>query len=401
MPETDLYIMQLHMWRQHISAGPDGENLKPEPSSGNRSLAQRLGLAVLCACSAWVSAADYKIVTLAENLVQPWSLAFLPDGSMLVTELEGRLRRLSADGELGEPIEGVPDVLYASQGGLFDVVLHPKFERNGLLFLSFAQGEPTLNATRVVRARLEGNKLVNLREVITLDEKFAPAHYGGRMLFDNDGRLLLTSGDGFDLREEAQNLGSLLGKVLRLDVDGTAPLDNPFVGEEGARREVYTYGHRNPQGLTLDRISGAVVLHEHGPRGGDEVNVLQAGKNYGWPAITHGIDYTGAHVSPFKEWPGMEQPLHVWVPSIAPSGLAVYRGKIFPQWRGDLLVGALVDREVRRLTMQDGKIVSEESMFAELDARIRDVRVDHAGYIYLLTDGRGDGKVLRVEADGS
>lgn len=213
------------------------------------------------------------------------------------------------------------------------------------------------------------------------------------MLFLPDGSLLLATGEGFDYRESAQDLDSEMGKILRINDDGSVPEDNPFSTGPGQR--IWTYGHRNPQGLVRDADTGTVYLHEHGPRGGDEINVITPGLNYGWPAITYGLDYSGARVSPFTAAEGMEQPLHYWVPSIAPSGMAWYNADAFPRWRGDLLVGALVDKEVRRVDMEDGRVVGEESLFRELDARIRDIRVGLDGQLYLLTDGEA-GKLIRV-----
>jgi glucose/arabinose dehydrogenase len=214
------------------------------------------------------------------------------------------------------------------------------------------------------------------------------------MLFLPDGTLLITTGDGFEYREKAQDISTELGKVLRINANGIAAADNPFA-EMGSPR-VWTYGHRNPQGLALDGETGAVYLHEHGPKGGDELNILQAGHNYGWPAITHGVDYSGAHVSPFKKLPGMEPPQWFWAPSIAPSGLAWYGGEAFPQWRGDLFVGALINKDVRRLDMQNGKVIGEEKLFGEIGERIRDVRSGPDGYLYLLTDSV-EGKLIRVK----
>lgn len=320
---------------------------------------------------------------LAESLSHPWALAFLPGGGYLVTEKTGTLRRIDADGVVSDPLAGVPPVYYAGQGGLMEVRLHPQFESNRWVYLSFAHGTPDANATRVVRGRLEADGLAAVEEVFTaVPMKAAPVHYGGRLAFLPDGTLLITTGDGFNYREAAQDLTSLLGKTVRVTDTGEVPADNPFVGRDDANPLIYSYGHRNPQGLAV--VDGAVYLHEHGPRGGDEINVLQAGANYGWPATTFGLDYTGAHVSPFKELPGVVAPIKVWVPSIAPSGLDGYRG--------DLLVGALVDAEVRRVNLADG---TETVLFADLDQRIREVRTGPDGCVYALTDGE-QGQLVRV-----
>ena len=348
---------------------------------------------LLCA-SVGASAAEYRLETVAEGLDFPWCVAFLPDGDMLVTELGGTLRRVSAEGSVGEPIEGVPPVFRRSQGGLFDVLPHPDFASNATLFLSYAALPEDDNATEVLRARLDGNALVEAEVIFSVTpRKPTPVHYGGRMAFLPDGTLLLTSGDGFDFREQAQDLGSLLGKTVRIHPDGRIPADNPFAASEGALPAIYTYGHRNSQGLAL-APDGTVYLHEHGARGGDETNVLTRGTNYGWPALTHGIDYNGAYISPFTEAEGMASPIHHWTPSIAPSGLAVYDGDRFPAWQGDLFVGALVDKEVRRLDMENGEVVAEEALFTELDRRIRDVRV-HEGYLYIVEDGP-EASIVRV-----
>lgn len=349
-------------------------------------------LSLVAATPTWAS--EYKLDTVAEGLNTPWSLAFLPNGEFLVTERGGRLLRVSADGSQKTNISGVPNTYVAQQGGFFDIVLDPEFERNKMVYLSYAHGGPKANGTGIVRATLGDTQLQNAELILLVETvKDTPVHYGGRMLFRPDGTLLLTTGDGFEYREKAQDIATELGKVLRINSTGTPAADNPFV-EQGSPR-VWTYGHRNPQGLALNSDTGELYLHEHGPKGGDELNILHVGKNYGWPAITRGVDYSGAHVSPFKELPGMEQPDWFWVPSIAPSGLAWYGGNAFPQWRGDLFVGALVSKDVRRLDMEGGKIVGEEKLFGELDERIRDVRAGPDGYLYLLTDSE-QGKLIRV-----
>jgi glucose/arabinose dehydrogenase len=336
----------------------------------------------------------YKLETVAENLSYPWSLAFLPDGQFLVTQRTGELIRVSPDGKSQTPISGVPDTYVASQGGFFDVVLHPDFKSNKMVYLSYAHGSPDANGTGVVRAVLEGDKLTQSKLILLVESvKDTPVHYGGRLLFLPDGTLLVTTGDGFDYREMAQDIDSELGKVLRITDDGSPASDNPYADSGNLR--IWTYGHRNPQGLTINGDNGEIYLHEHGPKGGDELNLLQAGKNYGWPAITKGIDYSGAVISPYTELSGMEQAQWYWVPSIAPSGLAWYGGDAFPEWRGDLFVGALVNKDVHRLDMEDGKIVAEESLFGELDERIRDVRAGPDGFLYLLTDSE-KGKLIRV-----
>ncbi|MBN4046560.1 PQQ-dependent sugar dehydrogenase [bacterium AH-315-P15] len=378
-----------------------------------RKLTLAIGsLAVFCilgsAALAQEPSAPYQIETIAEGLEYPWSIAFLPSGDMLVTERPGRLRMLSSDGVLSPAFGGVPEVYAEAQAGLFDVVLHPDFETTGWIYLAYAHGIRAANATRLVRARIDGTSLTDLEVLFTVSPtKATAAHYGGRILFLEDGTLVLTLGDGFDYRERAQHLSDHLGTFVRLNDDGSVPDDNPFVGVEGALPEIWTYGNRSPQGLVRDPITGVIYSHEHGPQGGDEINVMVPGANYGWPVVTYGLDYSGQIVTPYTEYPGMVDPLTYWVPSIAPTGLAIYRGQMFPEWDGDLFVGALIAGDappsdsgpvgghVRRMDMEDGQIVGEEILFAEIDARIRDVRVAPDGSLYILTDEE-DGRVLRI-----
>jgi glucose/arabinose dehydrogenase len=368
--------------------------------SSHRTLLHCAWLA-LFACASVISppatAAGYTLTTVAEDFDHPWSVAQMPDRSFLVTERTGQLLRVTPDGKRSV-IEGVPPSYFAGQGGLLDVVLHPDFATNRVIYLSYAHGSPDANGTAITRATLRDSRLENAEQILlVVPLKSTPQHYGGKMLFLPDGSLLLSTGEGFDYRESAQDLGSELGKILRINDDGSVPENNPFADKHS--RRIWTYGHRNPQGLILDGVTGKVYLHEHGPRGGDEINVIVPGVNYGWPAISYGRDYSGAQVSPFTAAEGMEQPLHYWVPSIAPSGMAWYGADAFPQWQGDLLIGALVDKEVRRVDIEDGKVLGEESLFRELDARIRDVRVGLDGDLYLLTDGE-NGKLVRVSPAG-
>jgi glucose/arabinose dehydrogenase len=254
--------------------------------------------------------------------------------------------------------------------------------------MSYAEGSQKNNGTAIARGKLVENRLENVEVIYrNAPRKDTPVHYGGRMAFLADGTLLLTTGDGFDYREAAQDVLSGLGKVIRIKDDGSPAYGNPFAESP----YVYSYGHRNPQGLAVSR-SGRIWLHEHGPRGGDELNRIEAGVNYGWPAITFGLDYNGAIISPYTEWEGMAQPEHYWVPSIAPSGLTIYEGDLFPQWKGDLFVGALVNREVRRLDLVNGEVVAEETLFSELNDRIRDIRSGPDGALYILTSE----KIVRV-----
>jgi len=340
----------------------------------------------------------YTVTEVAKGLDHPWSLAFLPDGGILVTERAGRLR-LIKDGQLvAEPIAGVPPVHTGSQAGLFDVVLHPNFAENSIVYLTYAHGTDQVNATRVARARFDGTSLNDLQVIFeAAPTKDTNNHYGARMAFLPDGTFALTIGDGFEYREAAQNLRSDLGKIVRLNEDGSLPADNPFAGRADARPEVLSYGHRNEQGLAFDAETGRLYETEHGPRGGDELNIIEPGRNYGWPIITYGMDYSGAYVSPYTERTGMEQPIVQWTPSIAPSGLAIYRGDKFPDWNGDLFVGALAFMHLRRVDIGDnGEVVGEEQLLTERKERIRDVRTSPDGYIYVTTDDT-EGKVLRLE----
>lgn len=338
-----------------------------------------------------------KIETLAEGLVNPWSIAFLPDGALLVTEREGRLRVIR-DGALVEaPVEGTPEPYVKSQAGYFDVVLDPDFETNRTIYLAYAAGTDKANATRVIAARFDGTRLSDIRTIFeTRWKKPTPVHYGGRMAFMKDGTLLITVGDGFDYREKAQDLGSDLGKIVRVNTDGTFPGDNPFADKKGALPEIWSYGHRNAQGLAI-AADGTVYETEHGARGGDEINVIEPGKNYGWPLATYGVDYSGAKVTPFTTFKGTEQPIKYWTPSIAPSGLAIYESDLFANWTGDLLVGALAERSLHRVDLENGTPVGEERYL--IGERVREVRVGPDGAIYVTTEerhGEPVGKVLRL-----
>lgn len=354
-------------------------------------------LLLLACCSAYAAAADYRVRTLASGLDHPWSVAELPDGRLLVTERAGRLRLIENGVLAAEPVAGVPTVLAEGQAGLFDVLPDRDFASNGLLYLSFAAGSGEANSTNLVRARLDRRKLVELKTLFVAKPfKRGNAHYGGRLLQLADDSLLLSLGDGFAFREEAQNLRSHLGKIVRINGDGSVPRDNPFSGRADVLPEIYSYGHRNVQGLVYDAQQRIVYAHEHGPRGGDELNRIEPGRNYGWPLVTYGLDYTGAVISPYTERAGLEPPLLHWTPSIAPSGMTLYRGDAFPHWRDSLIVSALAAREARRISLADGKPGAQETLFAELRQRLRDVRTAADGGLYLLTDA-SDGAVLKVE----
>ena len=337
-----------------------------------------------------VPAAEYELRTIATGLDKPWSIAEIDENAFLVTEKGGRLIKLFKDGSI-TAIKGAPEVYFASQGGLLEVLPDPGFSQNRTVYLSFSGGDKSANRTTVMRAVLDGDTLKNPETILEVSpDKEGPAHYGGKLAFLPDGTLLVSVGEGYKYREEAQNLAWELGKLLRIRPDGTAPSDNPF--PEQAPR-VYSYGHRNPQGLVYDAETDRVLMMEHGPKGGDELNHIVAGDNYGWPAITYGVDYSGAVISPYTEAEGMQQPLQYWVPSIGPSGLAIYRGKMFPEWQGDLLLGSLINQEMRRLRLIGNEVTADEAIFQEIKGRVRDVRVLSDGSIVALTD---EGDVFHI-----
>jgi len=340
------------------------------------------------------SSGPFQIEEIASGLDYPWGLAFLPDGSILVTERSGALRVIRNKTLIDEPVADTPQAYVAGQGGYFDVLAHPDFTNNKLIYLSFAHGNTKSNQTRVIRARFDGKSLQNHQVIFDSTTRATPVHYGGRMVFLPDDSLLITTGDGFDYREAAQRTNNSLGKIVRIHSDGSLPDDNPFANQQGGEA-LWTYGHRSPQGLAYDSEIDRVYMHEHGPRGGDEVNIVKRASNYGWPIATHGIDYSGARISPFEEYEGTVQPIKYWTPSIAPSGLAVYRGDLFPDWQGDLFVGALAGRALHRLDIEDDVVVGEEVLLADLGKRIRDVRVGPDGALYVTTDDP-NGRVLRL-----
>lgn len=339
-----------------------------------------------------------ELQVVAEGLDHPWSMAFLPGGRMLVTEREGALRVVMPDGALSDPVAGLPDVSAVGQGGLLDVVLHPQFEANRLVYLSFAEPRDDGNATSVMRGRLSED-LTQLSDVQVIFRQ-QPAfdgghHFGSRLVFDRSGALFVTTGDRNRLRKLVQRGDTHIGKVVRINDDGSIPADNPKI--EGWLPEIWSMGHRNLQGATLDPASGQLWTVEHGARGGDELNHPEGGKNYGWPVISYGREYSGGRIGAgLTKKEGMEQPVHYWDPSIAPSGMAFLSGEVYPEWSGNLFVGALAGQHVARLTLEGGKVVSEEKLF-EGYARFRDVRIGPDGVLYLLTDeGAPRGRLLRV-----
>jgi len=351
---------------------------------------------------------DFRVVTVAEGLVNPWSLAFLPGGDMLVAERPGRLRIVRAGKLLPDPVQGLPDIRAAGQGGLLDLALHPDFAANRLLYFSYSKPseDGTKGATAVARGRLENDRLTGVQDIFVAEVwSEGRGHYGSRLAFDGKGYLHITLGDrqvpptGNLEAHPAQDLSNHFGTTIRLHDDGRVPADNPFVGRAGALPQIWTYGHRNGQGLAIDPASGDVWYTEHGPQGGDELNLLQAGKNYGWPVVGYGVNYrTGLAIHKGTMGEGMENPVHVWIPSIGASGLAFYTGDKFPGWRGSIFAGGLVGEQVVRLTMEGRRVVNVEQLY-QRKGRVRDVEQGPDGYIYLaIEDSRGGPTpVVRLE----
>jgi glucose/arabinose dehydrogenase len=372
---------------------------------GRASLVAATAMLVAASAAAQVVKTEdesFRVVTVVERLDHPWGLAFLPDGRMLVTERAGRLRVVGRDGKLApQPVAGLPKIEEFGQGGLLDVVLHPRFAENGLVYLSFAERGDGGYGTAVLRGRLAGpidNAGMENVEVIYRQQPKSRGgrHFGSRLVFDRAGFLYVTQGDRGE-QDRAQKLDDLAGKVVRLHDDGRVPKDNPFVARAGARPETFTLGNRNVQGAALHPATGELWAHEHGPQGGDEVNVLRAGVNYGWPVITYGANYgTGTKIGEGTSRPGLAQPLHYWVPSIAPSGMAFYTGDRFPRWKGDLFVGALRDQLLVRLRLDGEKVIKEERMLQGAVGRIRDVRQGPDGFLYLLVDS-SSAAIVRLE----
>ena len=340
--------------------------------------------------------------TVAQGLEHPWALEFLPDGRIIVTERPGRVRIVERDGRLSKPLEGVPRVLARGQGGLLDVALDPRFAENRLVYLSYAEpGEGNTAGTAVARGRLAEGQLENVQVIYRQQPKVEGGnHFGSRLVFVRDGTLFVTQGDRFAYRERAQDLSSGLGKIIRINTDGSVPKNNPFTGRSSARPEIWSYGHRNIQSAALHPRTGQLWTVEHGARGGDELNHPEAGKNYGWPAITYGVDYSGAKIGEGTAREGMEQPVYYWDPVIAPSGMIFYTGNAFPDWQESILIGSLTPGLLVRLTLKDGRVAREERYLGDLKERIRDVREGSDGLIYLVTDSR-NGRILQVRPAAS
>lgn len=333
----------------------------------------------------------------SQGLEHPWGLAFLPDGGFLVTERPGRLRLISPKGELHpQPIAGLPPVRQYGQGGLLDIALHPQFETNRWLYFSYAERDERGIGTAVGRGRLQGHRLHDVELIFRLQPKTGkPYHFGSRLVFDKQGHLFITLGDR-GTRSRAQDLDDHAGSLIRLQDDGSIPADNPFIARKSVRPEIYSYGHRNMQGAALHPQSGKLWTHEHGPQGGDELNIPASGVNFGWPVITYGKNYgTGTDIGEGTHKAGMAQPVHHWVPSIAPSGMAFYTADAFPRWRGNLFIGSLKFQQLVRLQLEGEKVVHEERLFSREFGRIRDVRQGPDGLLYLLTDA-DDGRLIRL-----
>jgi glucose/arabinose dehydrogenase len=343
-------------------------------------------------------AAEPKVQRVARGLVQPWSVAFLPDGRYLVTERPGRLRIVERDGRLGEPVAGLPAVDVAGQCGLLDVALDPRFSDNAWVYWTYAEAGEGGNGTSVARGKLQGNRLSDVQVIFRQMPKVASQlHCGSRLVFARDGRLFVVLGDRFSRKEDAQKLDNHLGKVVRIEADGKAPADNPFAGTAGAQPEIWSLGHRNVQGAALHPDTGELWATEHGPQGGDELNRVLAGRNYGWPLLTYGRNYgSGTRIGEEGPKGGFEQPLKYWVPtSVAPSGLSFLTSERYPGWKGNLFVGTLRGEALLRLELDGTRVVAEEKLLTSLNARIRDVRQGPDGWLYVLTDG-AEGQLLRL-----
>ncbi|HEY6363337.1 MAG TPA: PQQ-dependent sugar dehydrogenase [Candidatus Binatia bacterium] len=336
------------------------------------------------------------VQTIAKGFEHPWSLAFLPDKRMLVTERPGRLRVVEPDGRVSEPLTGVPQVYASGQGGLLDVALSPAFDKDRLVYLSFAESGEGGAGTAVAYGRLSERGLENTQVIWRQQPKVSGSnHWGSRIVFRPDGTLFVTLGERFYHSERAQDLSATIGKVVRINPDGSAPPDNPFVNRAGVRPEIWSYGHRNVQAAALHPETGQLWTVEHGARGGDELNHPEAGKNYGWPVISYGTHYSFLKIGEGTAKPGMEQPVYYWDPVIAPSGMVVYTGDLFAGWKNNFLVGSLTPGGLVRLVMKDGKVAQEERYLGDLRERIRDVRQASDGSLYLLTDAR-NGQILRI-----
>ena len=374
------------------------------PLDVKRRLALWCGAVLLAGLGAAGPArAQSSVVTVAHGLVNPWAVAFLPDGRFLVTERPGRMRIVAADGKLGPPLPGLPTVVAEGQGGLLDVVTDPKFTNNRLVYWSYSEpGEAGTNGTAVARARLDGEhgaeRLTSVQIIFRQAPKVASRlHFGSRLAFGQDGRLFITLGDRFSRKDDAQLLGNTLGKVVRIEADGSIPANNPLAGRTDARPEIWSWGHRNVQGAAVHPVTGQLWTTEHGPQGGDELNLTLAGRNHGWPVITYGRNYgSGTVIGEGTQRDDVVAPLAHWLPvSIAPSGMAFLTSERYPGWRGNLFIGTLRAQALLRLEVDGDKVVHQHRLLQNLNERIRDVRQGPDGWLYLLTDN-ADGRLLRL-----
>jgi len=337
---------------------------------------------------------DYIFETIFDGLDDAWSFVFINEDTIIFTEMAGKLKIASLSDKSIENIDNVPSVQYLGQGGLSEIILDPDFKYNQKIYFSYSALDQTGKTTLFLSsAELKNNALAKSKIIFKANAlRNSPAHFGAKIAFLNDGTILLTSGDGYEHRDQAQTLDNHFGKIIRINKDGSIPSDNPFIGIENALPEIYTYGHRNMQGLVV--TESGIYGHEHGPRGGDEVNLIESSLNYGWPAITYGIDYSGEIISPFTKKEGMEQPLLHWTPSIAPSDMIFYEGDIYPKLKNSFLVTALVTKDVKKINLENDASF-QESLFSELDIRLRNIQASPNGVIYLLTDGP-KGKLIKV-----
>jgi glucose/arabinose dehydrogenase len=374
---------------------------QPQANGGSRTTDSDAATATAAATAQTLASekGPIRVTEVVRGLDHPWALAFLPDGDMLVTERSGQLRRISRDGKLSAPLAGVPRVFAQGQGGLLDVALSPDFATSQRIYLSYAEpGDDGTAGTAVATATLGEAGLGDVKVIYRQEPKLeGPNHFGSRLAFDGNGHIFISQGER-NKRPTAQELDKLQGKLVRLNLDGSVPRDNPFVGQANARPEIWSYGHRNMQGMAIDPRTGKLWENEHGPRGGDEINLPQPGKNYGWPVVTHGINYSGLPIpeAEGRDKPGLEPPYHVWEKSPGLSGMAFYTGRPGAAWNDSLLLGALAERNLIRLTLQGDKIVGEERLLNEIGERVRDVRVGPDDNVYVLTD-ENDGKLYRIE----
>ena len=381
------------------SAGQAGAPLETRAANGAR---QQPAFAGQTRAPGVRTEAALTHAVVASGLEHPWGMALLPDGRWLVTEKPGRLRIVTAEGQVGEPISGLPRVDARGQGGLLDVAVGPTFARDRLIYWSYAEPREGGNATYVARGRLsdDGGRVENAQVIFRASPTYdGDKHFGSALAFDAQGHLFITLGERSDapMRPQAQDLASHMGKVIRINADGTVPSDNPFVGREGARPEIWSLGHRNVQGIAI-APSGDVWTVEHGTRGGDEINLDQAGKNYGWPIVAYGVEYAGGQINEgVTAREGLEQPVYYWDPVIAPGGMTLYEGAMFPGWNGNLLVAGLKEKRISRLVLRDNRVVGEEYLLTDLGARVRDVAVGPDGAVWAITDEQ-DGKLVRLSA---